>query len=110
MPEASARPTARSPRIGETPSSAAQRLAEDHHRLGGGEHRRVTISMHPALAGILSVRIEDLIGAPAKRGSNKREPAPKLRQQLERIEALTTATAEQRAIAHVIDSVLAAHQ
>ena len=48
------------------------------------------------------------IGTPAKRSTGKRGPAPKLQQQLEQIQALPKA--EQRAIARVLDSVLAAHQ
>jgi len=56
----------------------------------------------------LGVSVEDFIGAPAKRSTGKRGPAPKLQQQLEQIQALPKA--EQRAICRVLDSVLAGHQ
>ena len=49
---------------------------------------------------------EDLIGTHAKRAkAGKRGPAPKIQQQLEQIEALPKA--KQRAIAQVLDSMLA---
>ena len=67
--------------------------------------RRVPISMLPALAGTLGVTVEDLIGAPARRGAGKRGPAPKLQQQLERIQQLPKA--RQRIVSEVLDSLLA---
>jgi transcriptional regulator with XRE-family HTH domain len=68
--------------------------------------RRMPISTLPALARALGISIEALIGEQTK--STKRGPAPKLQQQLERIQSLPKA--QQKAIAQVIDSVLAAHQ
>lgn len=62
----------------------------------------------PNLADQLGVSVEELIGTQAKRSPGKRGPAPKLQQQLERVQALPKA--QQRAIAQVLDSVLAAHQ
>jgi len=62
----------------------------------------------PNLADQLGVSVEELIGTPAKRSPGKRGPAPKLQQQLERVQSLPKA--QQRAIAQVLDSVLAAHQ
>jgi hypothetical protein len=52
--------------------------------------------------------VEDLLGTQAKRTVGKRGPQPKIAQQLQQIEALPKA--KQRAIAQVLDSVIAAHQ
>ena len=65
--------------------------------------RRVPVSTLPALAHVLGVSIEALIGEedkPAKRG-----PAPKLQRHLERISALPKP--KQRAVMEVIEAVLA---
>ena len=62
----------------------------------------------PNLADQLGVSVEELIGTPAKRSAGKRGPAPKLQQQLERVQSLPKA--QQQAISKVLDSVLAAHQ
>jgi len=68
--------------------------------------RRMPISTLPLLAKALAVSIEALVGEPAKPG--KRGPAPKLQQQLQRVQSLPKA--QQQAISKVLDSVLAAHQ
>lgn len=66
--------------------------------------RRVPVSLLPAIAQALAVSVETLIGqkeaAPAKRG-----PAPKLQQQMERIQRLPRA--KQRFVMEMIDTVLA---
>jgi len=65
--------------------------------------RRVPVSTLPALARVLGVSIEALIGEeekPAKRG-----PAPKLQRHLERIGALPKP--KQRAVMEVLEAVLA---
>lgn len=67
---------------------------------------RIAVATLAQLATALNTTIEDLIGAPAKRGTGKRGPAPKIQQQLEQIEALPKA--KQRAIAQVLDSMLQA--
>src|SRR5271168_5495209 len=51
--------------------------------------RRVPVSSLPQLATILAVSLEELIGAPSP--STKRGPAPKLLQQMERIQLLPRA-------------------
>jgi len=65
--------------------------------------RRVPVSLLPAIAHTLAVSVEALIGqkevAPAKRG-----PAPKLQQQMERIQRLPRA--KQRFVMEMIDTVL----
>jgi transcriptional regulator with XRE-family HTH domain len=65
--------------------------------------RRVPVSTLPALARVLGVSIEALIGEeekPAKRG-----PAPKLQRHLERIGTLPKP--KQRAVMEVLEAVLA---
>jgi transcriptional regulator with XRE-family HTH domain len=66
--------------------------------------RRVPVSLLPAIAHALAVSVEVLIGqkeaAPGKRG-----PAPKLQQQMERIQRLPKA--KQRFVMEMIDTVLA---
>jgi transcriptional regulator with XRE-family HTH domain len=66
--------------------------------------RRVPVSLLPAVAHALAVSVEVLIGqkeaAPGKRG-----PAPKLQQQMERIQRLPKA--KQRFVMEMIDTVLA---
>lgn len=66
--------------------------------------RRVPISTLPLLAQALGVTVEELIGAPAQRAGT-RGPAPKLQQQLERVQALPRA--KQRLVSEVLDSLLA---
>jgi transcriptional regulator with XRE-family HTH domain len=66
--------------------------------------RRVPVSLLPKIATALAVSVEDLIGQdsspPAKRG-----PAPKLQQQIERIQRLPRA--KQRFVMEMLDTVLA---
>jgi transcriptional regulator with XRE-family HTH domain len=65
--------------------------------------RRVPVSLLPQIATTLAVSVEDLIGkfgtTPAKRG-----PAPKLQQQIERIQKLPKS--RQRFVMEMIDTVL----
>jgi transcriptional regulator with XRE-family HTH domain len=66
-------------------------------------HRRVPVSALPCLAKLLGVSLEELIGEetqPAKRG-----PAPKLQQQMERIQALPKP--KQRFVMEMLETVLA---
>lgn len=66
--------------------------------------RRVPVSLLPAIAHTLAVSVEALLGqkeaTPGKRG-----PAPKLQQQMERIQRLPKA--KQRFVMEMIDTVLA---
>jgi transcriptional regulator with XRE-family HTH domain len=66
---------------------------------------RIAVAMLSQLAAALDTTVEELIGTPAKRGSGKRGPAPKIQQQLERVSELPKA--RQRVIAEVLDSMLA---
>ena len=66
--------------------------------------RRIPVSTLPLLAKALSASIEELIGEDAKHGG-KRGPAPKIQQQLERVNSLPKS--EQRVVMRVLDSMLA---
>lgn len=73
--------------------------------------RRVPVSLLPVIAQTLDSTLDALVSdqaASPAAAPKKRGPQKKIRQQLERIEALPLA--EQRAIVRVIDSVIAAHQ
>jgi transcriptional regulator with XRE-family HTH domain len=65
--------------------------------------RRVPVSLLPQIAATLTVSLEELIGknsaSPAKRG-----PAPKLQQQIERIQQLPRA--QQKFVMQMLDTVL----
>ena len=65
---------------------------------------RIAVETLAQLATALDTNVEDLIGASAKRGANKRGPAPKLQQQLERITQLPKA--QQRFVIQMLDTVL----
>jgi transcriptional regulator with XRE-family HTH domain len=66
--------------------------------------RRVPVSLLPQVAATLAVSLEELIGnkdvQPAKRG-----PAPKLQQQIERIQKLPRS--QQRFVMQMLDTVIA---
>ena len=65
--------------------------------------RRVPVSSLPKIARLLGVSIEELIGEESKT-ANKRGPAPKLQQQLERITRLPKA--QQRFVMQMLDTVI----
>jgi len=84
--------------LAETLGIAQQTLA--HYELG---RLRIAVAMLPPLAKALGVTVEELMGEetpPAKRG-----PAPKLLQQIERIQRLPRA--QQRLVLQMLDGVLA---
>ncbi len=66
---------------------------------------RIAVETLTQLVDALGVSVEDLIGTQARRNASKRGPAPKLLQQLEQLSRLPKA--KQRAIAQVLDSMLA---
>lgn len=68
--------------------------------------RRIQVSALPVIAQALGVNVEALIVETPKPG--KRGPAPKLQQQLERVQALPKA--KQRLVSEVLDSLLAQAQ
>ena len=72
--------------------------------------RRVPVSLLPVIAQTLRTTLDALVTdepSPAVAAPKKRGPQKKIRQQLEQIEALPLA--KQRAIAQVLDSMLASH-
>jgi len=66
---------------------------------------RIAIATLADAAKVLDTSIEALVGSSSDKRGGKRGPAPKIQQQLERIEALPKA--RQRVIAQVLDSMLA---
>ena len=97
---------------GLTQVQLAERLGASQQAMSPFEkgRRRVPVSLLPTIAGTLQTTLDALVGqepAPAA-APKKRGPQKKIRQQLELIEALPLA--KPRAIAQVLDSVLAAHQ
>ena len=96
--------------LGLTQTDLAQELGVAQQTMAHyeGGTARIAAAMLPTVARVLGVTIEELIGMPARRGTSKRGPAPKLQQQLERVQSLPKA--QQQAISKVLDSVLAAHQ
>ncbi len=66
---------------------------------------RIAIATLADAAQALDTTVETLLGSAAAKAGGKRGPAPKIQQQLEQIEALPKA--KQRAIAQVLDSMLA---
>src|SRR5690606_10050065 len=67
--------------------------------------RRVPVSLLAAVAAVLAVTVEELIGGPGGRPYGKRGPAAKPQQQLERSSELPKA--KQRMVSEVLDSLLA---
>jgi hypothetical protein len=67
-----------------------------------GGRRRVQVAQLPALARALAVSVEDLIGEEAR--ATRRGPAPRLLQQMERIQRLPKA--QQRFVMQMLDTVL----
>ena len=72
--------------------------------------RRVPVSLLPVIAQTLHTTLDALVSdepSPIVVAPKKRGPQKKIRQQLEQIETLPMA--KQRAIAQVLDSMLASH-
>jgi transcriptional regulator with XRE-family HTH domain len=67
--------------------------------------RRIPVSALPTLARSLGVSLEELLGEDSAAAAKKRGPAPKLLQQIERIQRLPRT--QQRFVMQVIDTVLA---
>ena len=53
--------------------------------------RRIQISILPAVAGLLSVSLEDLLGGEPEKIARRRGPAPKWQQLIEEIDSLPKA-------------------
>lgn len=96
-----------------TQAQLAEQLGISQQAMNSFEkgRRRVPVSLLPVIAQTLDTTLDALVAhdaTPAATAPKKRGPQKKLRQQLAQIEALPLA--KQRAIAQVLDSVLAAHQ
>ena len=65
----------------------------------------LSVSALATLARTLGVSLEELLGEESAAAAKKRGPAPKLQQQMERIQHLPRA--QQRFVMQVIDTVLA---
>jgi transcriptional regulator with XRE-family HTH domain len=93
---------------GMTQVQLAERLGIAQQTLAhyeGGTLRVAVATLLP-MCEALDTSIEELVGLPAKRtAAGKRGPAPKIQQQLEQVSRLPKA--KQRAIAQVLDSMLA---
>ncbi|WP_099336699.1 helix-turn-helix domain-containing protein [Erwinia amylovora] len=70
--------------------------------------RRIQISVLPAVAKLLSVSLEGLLGEEADRMPRKRGPASRLEQQIEIISQLPKA--RQKMVAEMLDAVIAQAQ
>jgi len=84
--------------LAETLGIAQQTLA--HYELG---RLRVAVALLPPLAKALGVTVEELMGEETP--AAKRGPAPKLQQQIERIQRLPRS--KQRFVIEMLDTVLA---
>ena len=67
--------------------------------------RRIPVSALPTLARSLGVSLEELLGEDSGAAAKKRGPAPKLLQQMERIQRLPKA--QQRLVMQMLEGVLA---
>lgn len=66
--------------------------------------RRIQISILPAVARLLSVSLEELLGEASERTPRKRGPASRLEQQIEVISQLPKA--RQKMVAEMLDAVI----
>ncbi len=66
---------------------------------------RVPASMLPALAQLLTLSLDELIGSPLPRRKGKRGPASRLQQQIEAVEQLPKT--KQQFVSQMLDTVLA---
>lgn len=78
---------------------AQQTLA--HYEVG---RLKVPASMLPKLAELLTVSLDELLGQPLPKHSNKRGPAPRWQHQIEAIAQLPKA--QQRFVSQMLDTVL----
>lgn len=66
--------------------------------------RRIPVSALPTLAELLGISVDELLGNQARPASNKRGPASKLQQQIERVNRLPRA--KQKFVMEMIETVL----
>jgi transcriptional regulator with XRE-family HTH domain len=95
---------------GMTQAQMAQALNVSQQAVQSWEagRRRIQISVLPAVAKLLSVSIEGLLGEETEHTPRKRGPASRLEQQIEVISQLPKA--RQRIVAEMLDAVIAQAQ
>lgn len=92
---------------GMTQTQVAQALNVSQQAVQAWEagRRRIQISILPAVARVLSVSLEDLLGEEPEKIARKRGPAPKWQQLIEEIDSLPKA--KQKMISEMLSALIA---
>ncbi|AIA72215.1 putative phage regulatory protein [Pectobacterium atrosepticum SCRI1043] len=92
---------------GMTQTQVAQALNVSQQAVQAWEagRRRIQISILPAVARVLSVSLEDLLGEEAEKAARKRGPTPKWQQLIEEIDSLPKA--KQKMISEMLSALIA---
>ncbi|GKW22381.1 hypothetical protein PEC302107_41100 [Pectobacterium araliae] len=92
---------------GMTQTQVAQALNVSQQAVQAWEagRRRIQISILPAVARVLSVSLEDLLGEEAEKAARKRGPMPKWQQLIEEIDSLPKA--KQKMISEMLSALIA---
>ncbi|MCG8711098.1 helix-turn-helix domain-containing protein [Brenneria sp. 4F2] len=92
---------------GMTQAQVAQALNVSQQAVQAWEagRRRIQISILPAVARVLSVSLEDLLGEEAEKAARKRGPTPKWQQLIEEIDSLPKA--KQKMISEMLSALIA---
>ncbi|QPI44084.1 MULTISPECIES: helix-turn-helix domain-containing protein [Pectobacterium] len=92
---------------GMTQTQVAQALNVSQQAVQAWEagRRRIQISILPAVARVLSVSLEDLLGKEAEKAARKRGPTPKWQQLIEEIDSLPKA--KQKMISEMLSALIA---
>ncbi len=92
---------------GMTQTQVAQALNVSQQAVQAWEsgRRRIQISILPAVARVLSVSLEDLLGEEAEKAVRKRGPMPKWQQLIEEIDSLPKA--KQKMISEMLSALIA---
>ncbi len=95
---------------GITQIQMAQILAVSQQTINSYEvgRRRVPASALPAIARMLTISIDELLGEPATTTKNKRGPTPKLQQTIDKIGSMPRS--KQKFIAEMLDAIVAQQQ
>ena len=91
---------------GMTQTQVAQALNVSQQAVQAWEagRRRIQISIHPAVARLLAVSLEDLLGEEPEKIARKRGPAPKWQQLIEEIDSLPKA--KQKMISEMLSALI----
>ena len=92
---------------GMTQAQVAQALNVSQQAVQAWEagRRRIQISILPAVAALLSVSLEDLLGDATEKPPRRRGPAPKWQQMIEEIDSLPKA--KQKIISEMLSALIA---